>query len=85
MAQLNNSELGELNDIAADGNHLYLLGHRGIQVTGLGGRWVADFIQVHGSDRMASKGRFLLVAGSDAVEVVDLSPYLTDSPASPAK
>jgi hypothetical protein len=85
VAQLNNSELGELNDVASDGEHLYLLGHRGIQVTGRGARWVGDFIQVHGHDRMASKGRFLLVAGSDAVEVVDLSPYLTTSPASPAK
>lgn len=84
VAQLNSSELGELNDVAWDGQRLYLLGHRGIQVAGPGASWVGDFIQVSGRHHMASKGRFLLVAGTAGVEVVDLSPYWA-SPASPAK
>lgn len=75
VAQLNTRDLGPVSDMATDGRHLFLLGHRGIQVAGPGAKWVSDFIQVTGQAEMAAKGRFLLVGGGQAVEVVDLAPY----------
>ena len=72
---MNVSDLGELTDLADYGQKLYLLGHRGIQVSSPSGRWVSDFIQVDGATAMAAKGRFLLVAGNESLEIVDLSPY----------
>jgi hypothetical protein len=75
VAQMDVSELGELSDLADYGPKLYLLGQRGIQVSSPAGRWVSDFIQVDGDTAMASKGRFLFVAGNESLEIVDLSPY----------
>ncbi len=82
-ARLDSETLGVLTDVAADHDHLYLLGDRGLQVASASGKRVLDAIQVSGDRGVASKGRYLLVAGGQMVDVLDLSPYrlVTASPA----
>jgi hypothetical protein len=83
VARLDTEDLGVLTDVAVDGDHLYLLGDRGLQVTTQRGKRVSDAIQVAGDRGVASKGRYLIVAGGQRVDVVDVSPYqiATASPA----
>jgi hypothetical protein len=83
IARLDAEKLGVLTDVAVDGEHLYLLGERGLQVTTQRGKRVTDAIQVAGDRGVASKGRYLIVAGGQRVDVVDVSPYqiATASPA----
>ncbi len=75
IARLDTERLGALTDVAVDGGHLYLLGDRGLQVTTSRGARLSDAIQVAGDRGVASKGRYLLVAGGQRVDVIDLSPY----------
>lgn len=82
VARLDADKLGVLTDVAADRQHLYLLGERGLQVATASGKQVSDAIQVGGDRGVATKGRYLLVAGGEMVDVVDLSPYRI-APASP--
>jgi hypothetical protein len=83
VAVLEHDELGQVNDLIADGSYLYLLGARGLQVTDPLGRGIWDFIQVEAADAMARKGRFLLIGGRKTLEVVDVSAYRVAA-ASPA-
>jgi hypothetical protein len=75
VARLDAANLGELRDLFADREHLYLLGERGLQVVGREGKWIEEQIQVAGDSAIAGKGRYAIVAGSQSIEVVDLSPY----------
>jgi hypothetical protein len=77
IAKLEGDDTGEIADVVADGGHLYLLGERGLQVADPSGASVSDQIQVTADQSLAPMGRFLLLAGSTSVEVVDLSPYRT--------
>jgi hypothetical protein len=83
VARMDEENLGAMSDLFADREHLYLLGERGLQVVGPGGKWIAEQIQVSGDSSIAGKGRYAIVAGSQSIEVVDLSPYHdTPQPAS---
>ncbi len=83
VARMDEERLGDMQDLYADREHLYLLGARGLQVVGPGGKWIAEQIQVSGDSAIAGKGRYAIVAGGQSIEVVDLSPYHnTPQPAS---
>ena len=75
VAVIEHQEVGPLADLAASGDHLYLLGERGLQIADPNGRRVEDFVQVGASRAVAMKGRFGLLVGESSVEVLDLSPY----------
>jgi hypothetical protein len=62
-------------DIVADENRTYLLGDRGLQVADLEGRRVSDTVQVHGTQAITRRGRYVFVAGERTLEVLDVGPY----------
>jgi hypothetical protein len=84
VALLSPEELGAISDVAMDASHLYLLGGRGLQIAGPGGKWVADAIQVDANTRLQMKGRYAFLVGGRSLEVLDLGPYHSAIPASPA-
>jgi len=84
VALLSPEKLGALSDVATDGSRLYLLGGRGLQIAGPGGKWVADSIQVDAISRLELKGRFAFLVGGRSLEVLDLGPYHSTAAASPA-
>ncbi len=83
-ALLKAEDLGQVADLATDGGHLYLLGSRGLQVTGPDAKWISDSIQVSADRALQMKGRFAFAVGGKKLEVLDLSPY-QGVPAAPAK
>jgi hypothetical protein len=84
VALLSPDELGPVSDVAMDASHLYLLGGRGLQIAGPGGKWVADSIQVDAITRLELNGRFAFLVGGRSLEVLDLGPYHSTAAASPA-
>jgi hypothetical protein len=91
VAKIDRKKLGGVADLVADGGHLYLVGRRGLQVADRNGEWIADRIQVSASRNVVSRGRFLYLAGGNAFEILDVSPYRQvqapveqEVPASPA-
>ena len=75
LGALTAEKVGHLVDLVADGDHSYMLGDRGLQVASTDGKQVADSIQVHGEQGMALSGRYVFVAGSRSLEVIDVGPY----------
>jgi len=75
LGPLTAEKVGHLSDVAADGDHAYLLGDRGLQVASPDGKTVADSIQVRGDQGMALSGRYVFVAGARSLEVIDVGPY----------
>ena len=76
------SEVGELSDVGSDGERLFLLGARGLQVAGLHGSWKSDAIQVEASGSIEIEGRYAFLVGERSLEVLDLAPYHAAAPAS---
>ncbi len=87
VAHMEVSKVGHLADVVSDGSRTYLLGDRGLQIATEDGQGVTDSIQVHGSQSVAQRGRYLFVAGERTLEVVDMGPYQVRDVAlaSPAK
>ena len=86
VGPLDAEKVGHLVDLVADKERTYLLGDRGLQVADLAGRSVSDAVQVHGSQAIARRGRYVFVAGERTLEILDVGAYqMKDtSPASPA-
>ncbi len=75
VGHLDAEKVGRLVDLVADGDRTYLLGDRGLQIAGLGGRNISDTVQVHGSQSIARRGRYVFVAGDRTLEILDVGPY----------
>jgi hypothetical protein len=75
VGRLEVDKVGRLTDVVADGNRAYLLGERGLQVATGGDREISDSIQVHGTQAVARRGRYVFVAGDRTLEIVDMGPY----------
>jgi hypothetical protein len=80
-------KVGRLVDLVADEGRTYMLGDRGLQVADLDGRRVSDTVQVHGTQAITRRGRYVFVAGERTLEVLDVGPYQVKDVAlaSPAK
>jgi hypothetical protein len=74
-------KVGRLVDVVADGERAYLLGERGLQVADLDDTRVWDSVQVHGSQAITRRGRYVFVAGERTLEVLDVGPYQVRDPA----
>jgi hypothetical protein len=75
VADFDAERFGSIADVTADGERLYLLGGRGLRVAPASGSSNAELVQVAADQSMVLKGRFLFLAGGQAFEVVDVSPY----------
>jgi hypothetical protein len=80
------SEIGQISDLDADDDHLFLLGERGLQIAAPQAKWIADSIQVEADSAVQLKGRYAFVVGGNSLEILDLAPYHTAvaAPAAPA-
>ena len=81
VAKLEPEKFGNLNDMAASGQNLYLLGSHGLQISGPSGSWISDAIQVEADAGLVRKGRFAFLVGKRSLEVIDLGPYYAGIPA----
>ena len=81
VAKLEPDKFGNVNDMAASGQNLYLLGSHGLQITGPSGSWISDAIQVEADMGVARAGRFAFLVGNRSLEVIDLGPYYAGIPA----
>ncbi len=81
IAKLEPEKFGSLNDMAASGQNLYLLGSHGLQIAGPSGNWISDAIQVEADKSLVRKGRFAFLVGNRSLEVIDLGPYYAGIPA----
>ncbi len=81
VAKLEPAKFGNLNDMVASGQNLYLLGTHGLQIAGPSGSWILDAIQVEADLRVARRGRFAFLVGNRSLEVIDLGPYYAGIPA----
>ena len=81
VAKLEPEKFGNLNDMAASGQNLYLLGSHGLQISGPSGSWISDAIQVEADAGLVRKGRFAFLVGKRSLEVIDLGPYYAGVPA----
>ena len=75
VGRLDAEKVGHLVDLVVDDNRTYLLGDRGLQVADLETRRVSDTVQVHGTQAIARRGRYVFVAGERTLEVLDVGPY----------
>jgi hypothetical protein len=75
VGRLDVDKVGHLVDLVSDGDRTYLLGDRGLQIANLEGRSVSDAVQVHGSQAITRRGRYVFVAGDRTLEVLDVGPY----------
>lgn len=73
--RLSHTNFGPIADMSGDPGNLYVLGARGLQITGPGGRPVNDYIQVQANQALGMKDRFALLVGNHKLEVLDLAPY----------
>jgi hypothetical protein len=76
-------KVGELADVGVGGDHLYLLGARGLQVGGRHADWMSDSIQVEADRSFEIKGRYAFLVGERTLEVLDLAPYHVAGAANP--
>ncbi len=81
VAKLEPDKFGNVNDMAASGQNLYLLGSHGLQITGPSGSWISDAIQVEADRGVVRAGRFAFLVGNRSLEVIDLGPYYAEIPA----
>jgi outer membrane protein assembly factor BamD (BamD/ComL family) len=75
VGHLEAEKVGRLVDLVADGDRTYLLGERGLQIADLEGRRVSDTVQVHGTQAITRRGRYVFVAGDRTLEILDVGPY----------
>ena len=81
VAKLEPEKFGNLNDMAASGQNLYLLGSHGLQISGPSGSWISDAIQIEADAGLVRKGGFAFLVGKRSLEVIDLGPYYAGIPA----
>jgi hypothetical protein len=73
--RMSHENFGPIADLGGEYGNLYMLGARGLQITGQGGRPVNDNIQVTANQAIGIKDRFALLVGNHKLEVLDLAPY----------
>jgi hypothetical protein len=82
VSRIEMAEVGRINDASFLGGRLFLLGDRGLQVGDALGERVVDSVDVAARARVGASGRHLVIVGGNTLQVVDATPFVTDSPAS---
>jgi hypothetical protein len=77
-------DFGDVSDLVTFGDRVFVVGSHGLEIIERGASGPIDTIQVDAAERIQAKGRFLLLTGSNLLEVVDVSPY-GSAPASAAQ
>ena len=85
LSRIGGNESGRILDAAVVGNRLFLLGPRGLQVIDRSGERVVDSVDVQARERMDVAGRHLVMIGAEHLQVVDATPFVASTPASPAR
>jgi hypothetical protein len=76
-------EVGDVRDALLVSNQIFLLGDRGLQVVDRSGERVVESLDVSARQRLAVGGRHLVLIGGRTLEVVDSTPFVVSTPASP--
>lgn len=79
IAQHHTRKIGELRDAARIGEEIYLVGHRGLMVLDGSGSLVGQMVDLASRDRIDTMGRHLVTIGNDKLQVVDATPFRTDT------
>ena len=75
VGQLATEEVGEVYDAQFVGDHVFLLGERGLQLFDLASHRIVDSIDVERMSRLTPMGRHLVAVGDGRLQVVDMSAW----------
>ena len=75
VGQLATEEVGEVYDAQFVGDHVFLLGERGLQLFDLASHRIVDSIDVERMSRVTPMGRHLVAVGDGRLQVVDMSVW----------
>jgi hypothetical protein len=83
QSRIDTLQAGSLEDAAVLGGRLFLLGARGLQVSDRAGKRLVESVDVEAHRRLGISGRHVVMVGEKNLQVVDATPFVASSTASP--
>jgi hypothetical protein len=84
ISRINGKDAGKILDASTIGDHLFLLGPRGLQVADPRGERIVDSVDVDARRRVEAAGRHLVMVGEKSLQVVDATAFVAPVTSAPA-